>query len=283
MTETLLSLSSIFLFGRRVEDVVVRPPSATLEKVKAASTEDVARNGLTEIDDVKVKNGDPVLLTAEGNGSENGIYIVRAGPWESQPLPEVGSLVRVKRGEKNKGWWVRKPNSNGTVVFEKSGRGGRLQLGQNSFLEKQLDLDDASLARIYGFSYEGTYFELARPTIFLVHGEGDLAAGVLTKLNEVRGPIGSTTTGIAASDFQFAAELRVWCYDKSDYTIRMDVETGMFEDVLLAPFFGGDGYGISGAKVSGAKVSGAKVSGARIAGAKISGAKLSGARGDASD
>lgn len=33
----------------------------------------------------------------------------------------------------------------------------------------------------------------------------------------------------------------VWSYDKADYTIRMDVETGMFEDVLLAAMLGGSG------------------------------------------
>ena len=62
----------------------------------------------------------------------------------------------------------------------------------------------------------------------------------------------------------------------------MDVETGMFEQVLLEMFFG-DSHGMSGAKVSGAKVSGAKISGAKVSGAKLSGSRLSGWRGDASD
>jgi len=35
----------------------------------------------------------------------------------------------------------------------------------------------------------------------------------------------------------------VWSYDKADYTIRMDVETGMFEDVLLGAMFDGGGPG----------------------------------------
>ncbi len=47
--------------------------------------------------------------------------------------------------------------------------------------------------------------------------------------------------------FDFADELRVWSYDKADYTIRMDVETGMFEDVLLAAMSGGGPGGMDSA------------------------------------
>jgi uncharacterized protein YjbI with pentapeptide repeats len=86
-------------------------------------------------------------------------------------------------------------------------------------------------------------------------------------------------TGLAAADFQFADDLMVWSYDKADYTIRMDVQTGMFEDVLL-PMVDGGGPGVSGARVSGARVSGARVSGARVSGARVSGARLSGGSSD---
>jgi hypothetical protein len=86
-------------------------------------------------------------------------------------------------------------------------------------------------------------------------------------------------TGVNAADFEFADDVRVWSYDKADYTIRMDVLTGMFEQVLLDNFF--DDVGTS-TRLAGAKVSGAKVSGAKVSGAKVSGAKLSG-RWDPSD
>ena len=160
-------------------------------------------------------------------------------------------------------------------------------LGANNFLNAQLGAANASIARIYGFSYEGIYYDLPRPALFLVHGAGQLAsearpgAGQNPRLR--RAPRETSQTGIAAADFDFADELRVWAYERSDHTIRLDVETGMFEDVLLAPFFGGDGGGVSGARVSGARVSGARVSGARVSGARVSGARLSGGRGDASD
>lgn len=84
-------------------------------------------------------------------------------------------------------------------------------------------------------------------------------------------------TGVAAADFQFADGIRAWSYDKADHTIRMDVEAGEFEDVLLNMYFGGGGPSVSGAKVSGWR------SGAKVSGAKLSGGRLSGGRGDASD
>ena len=91
-----------------------------------------------------------------------------------------------------------------------------------------------------------------------------------------RAPTGPSLSGVGAADVQFADDIMVWAYDKADYTIRMDVETGMFEQVLLDAYFGGGGPAVSGAKVSGAKVSGAKVSGAKVSGAKVSGAKARG-------
>lgn len=56
-----------------------------------------------------------------------------------------------------------------------------------------------------------------------------------------RAPREPDITGIAAAHFDFADEMRVWSYDKGDYSIRMDVDTGMFEDVLLAAMLGSGG------------------------------------------
>src|SRR5439155_26928744 len=120
-------------------------------------------------------------------------------------------------------------------------------------------------ARIYGFAYEGTYYELPWPALFLVHGDGYPASetriGKKNATRRARALGDPSLTGLAAADFQFADDLMVWSYDKADYTIRMDVQTGMFEDVLL-PMIDGGGPGVSGARVSGARVSGARVSGA---------------------
>jgi hypothetical protein len=126
-------------------------------------------------------------------------------------------------------------------------------------------------ARIYGFSFEGTYYDLPRPSLFLVHGDGKKASEVKTNVpNKARAPGEPSLSGVAAADYQFADELMVWSYDKADYTIRLDVESGMFEDVLLG-ILGGGGPGVTGARLSGARVSGARVSGARVSGARLSG------------
>jgi hypothetical protein len=127
-----------------------------------------------------------------------------------------------------------------------------------------------AIARIYGYSFGGTYYEMAGPVLFAVQGKGEPASRV-----EVPGP------GLDDDD-PFYKSLQCWSHDKSEQTIRMDLDSGTFEQVLLSD--GGDGgMGVSGARVSGARVSGARVSGARVSGARVSGARLSGARGDASD
>lgn len=107
--------------------------------------------------------------------------------------------------------------------------------GANRHLAEQLINQDACYAKIYGFSYEGRYYDLARPTLFLVHGGGDPvtlphAAGAP---NDSRAPRHTALSGVSAADFDFADDIRVWSYDKGDYTIRMDVDTGRFEQLLL--------------------------------------------------
>lgn len=127
-----------------------------------------------------------------------------------------------------------------------------------------------SIARIYGFSHGGEYVAMATPTLLMVHGSGESAMKV-----EVPGPSFEDTD-------PFYKSLKAWSYQKTDETMRLDMDMGSFEQVLLSDPIE-SGAGVSGARVSGARVSGARVSGARVSGARISGARLSGARGDASD
>lgn len=148
--------------------------------------------------------------------------------------------------------------------------------GNNHFLADQsANGSGTKFARIYGYSYAGKYYELEVPTIFLVHGDGTTITD-----KEAQG------TGIAAQDFDFATDLKVWAYDQADFSIRLDMSTGPLSQLLLDPEGdGGGGVTVSGARVSGARVSGARVSGARVSGARVSGARVSGARlsGDKSD
>ncbi len=289
MPETLLSLSEVLLFGRVVEDLQIGSVDETL---RANAATDVplgagALQGLGPIDtNVNLAAGDHVLVHLEINNQSNGLYTVAsdaANTWTQQMLPK-GTIVFVGPGGANHGntfWEQKMPLASGRQRFELNERkkpGKRL--GQNKQLPDQLK-EDARFARIYGFSYEGTYYELPNPTLFLVHGEGVSATAGNEPTNPAhasRAPTEPSVSGVAAADFQFADDILYWNYDKADYTIRMDVETGMIEQVLLEIFFGGGDAMISGAKVSGAKVSGVKVSGAKVSGAKVSGAKVSGAK-----
>lgn len=139
--------------------------------------------------------------------------------------------------------------------------------GEDAALKK----DSKQFARVYGFSYDGIYTEIATPVLFLVNED----EGVDADKAPVPGP--------NPHNKAFYHVLTAWEVDKSSDTVRLDIDQGKFEDILLAMAAEGIGGGVSGARVSGARVSGARVSGARVSGARVSGARISGARGDASD
>ena len=294
MTETLLSLSNILLYGRRVTDLSVVDPNVAATDVTAGSRKNISSLSVstTKVDGVRLNQNDTVLVKNQTVKTDNGIYTVPAsGNW-TKTTPSLNAVYHVTDGNRNGDtFWVVASVDGGEIIFQRLGRGGRRRLGQNSFLETQLE--DATFARIYGFSYEGVYYDLMTPTLFLVHGDGEpatlpskITGTSTTEANLARAPRSPTLTGIAAADFEIADDIRIWVYDSADLTIRMDVQTGRFEDVLLSAFFadgGGGGSGLSGARVSGARVSGARVSGARVSGARVSGARLSGGRGEASD
>ena len=102
----------------------------------------------------------------------------------------------------------------------------------NKLLESQLIDKEACLARIYGFSFEGQYTKLCRPSVFLVHGPG--------RSRLENRPASVTTWGTEIKEFQFADDVRVWEMDKEDVTLRLDVETGFLTDVLLDPMMNDD-------------------------------------------
>jgi hypothetical protein len=83
-------------------------------------------------------------------------------------------------------------------------------------------------ARIYGFSYEGQYFEMVRPAIFLLSGNG----------TEV--PDSLEGTGLAAKPPGFRSDLFYWRLDQSDFSVRLDVEVGQLERILLDAEIGPD-------------------------------------------
>lgn len=80
---------------------------------------------------------------------------------------------------------------------------------------------DRRLARIYAFAYEGHYYDLASPAIFVVHGPG------------VKPPNRVDQLGVASSSRKLADDVMVWEHDKSDLSVRLNIETGSLQDILL--------------------------------------------------
>ena len=143
--------------------------------------------------------------------------------------------------------------------------------GVNRFLENNLSEKDARLARIYGYAYEGQYYELATPAIFVVHGDGEdpqhpRPMQGTTPLDP--GPGNLAAVGMAYQFGNFAGDIKVWAYDKADFSVRLDVASGMLEDILLqAELFHDDPtMQFGGGKVGGGKVGGGKVGGGKVGG-----------------
>jgi len=102
------------------------------------------------------------------------------------------------------------------------------KLGANVFLRNQLAAPGAHLARIYAFTYEGSFYNLPKPALFLVHGDGEDIAGFV----DGKGA-GVGESGLVARDFGFEPDVKAWQYDKSDFTLRCDIFSGTFDEVLL--------------------------------------------------
>ncbi|MCP4011413.1 MAG: hypothetical protein GY726_18080, partial [Proteobacteria bacterium] len=62
-----------------------------------------------------------------------------------------------------------------------------------------------TLARIYSFSYEGNYYKLPRPLVFMVEGEGSTPSSVdsdgITEFNEKE-------TGLDSKSWRFASDIK---------------------------------------------------------------------------
>ena len=99
-------------------------------------------------------------------------------------------------------------------VYDRKGANMR---DANHMLQAQLFKETSRFARIYGFGYEGSFYVMPRPALFLVHGEGeeeDVSGG------------GEAVLGIPRPIYW-------WSYDRWDHTVRMDVNTGPLYEILL--------------------------------------------------
>src|SRR5262245_53118854 len=115
-------------------------------------------------------------------------------------------------------------------------------LGDNAFLHKQIAKDASvapstqkpRLARIFAFTFEGSFYNLPRPAIFLVHGRGravDFGAPA------THGPSPMDQTGLVARDVLWEQDVRYWEYDKNDVMLRLDPCSGTLNDILIEATF----------------------------------------------
>lgn len=107
---------------------------------------------------------------------------------------------------------------------------------------------DKKLATVFGFEFEGHYYDLPKPAIFLVHGEP-------------KSPKNAGAT--VESDPKLMDDINVWSYDKADFSVRLDVSSGPLEEILLEKAV--DDSGVA-AQTSAKRVSGKRVSGKRMSG-----------------
>lgn len=112
-------------------------------------------------------------------------------------------------------------------------------------------------ARIYSFSYEGHYYRLPRPLLFLVREKDGVDVGdrlecnsddakncsadikllveimrqVVSKLPPMK--FTSDLSGVEARDWDFSNDIKVWRVDRKDLAVCLDVEIGNYQEVLL--------------------------------------------------
>jgi len=121
-----------------------------------------------------------------------------------------------------------------------------------------------TLARIYGFTYEGVYYPLPKPSMFLVHGSGDAVGNWAN-------PSTLEQSGVMGREWDFSGfnlpnDVAYWEYEKGDFSIRFDTEAGPFEQILLAAALraGADRADRSGMQLSGMQLSGMQLSGMQL-------------------
>jgi len=92
--------------------------------------------------------------------------------------------------------------------------------------------DDGIFARIYGFSFEGHYYTMPRPVLFLVRSEGQSRSPDEPAVDGLR-EFNTRFTGVASKDWQFGDDIRVWAVDRYDMAVCLDLEIGTYDQILL--------------------------------------------------
>lgn len=99
------------------------------------------------------------------------------------------------------------------------------------------------LASIYGFEFEGHYYDLPKPAILAVTGTATTP---------------SDAGAVVKPEPKLAEDIQVWSQDKDDLSVRLDVTSGPLEDILLEQAVSDSGMA---AQTSAKRVSGKRMSG----------------------
>jgi hypothetical protein len=302
MSETLLSQSNILLFGRIVEDLAIIqdngkevPEDAFRVRLATTAPIDLTNvHGVIDGHPLKVGNNILVKDQATADKVKNGIYRVDSS-FRLLPFKIAGGsifTVYVNTGSNRAKYYS--VATDGTVTPLTDGAqpnvGGDqhspflyTRRGKKSQIQQQLSKNNAKIARIYGFSYEGIYYTIPSTVYFLVHGAGAPANELNTggmEFSQSRAPVNPSLGGVGAADFELADDIMVWSYDQADYTIRLDVQNGMFEQVLLDAMFGGSSPDVSGMNARGMNARGMNARGMNARGMNARGMNARGGNSD---
>ena len=99
--------------------------------------------------------------------------------------------------------------------------------------------NNKTFARIYGFSFEGHYYKLPRPALFLFDSGGQ-QCGPGGNSSDDQGPFETAVIGVESRDWHFGRDIMVWTVNKYDRATRLDVEIGTYDEVLLQPMTGAE-------------------------------------------
>lgn len=273
MPETLLTPSSIKLFGRVLTDMVYRDDAPSSGNNNFLQKQ-LSFNTVITVSASAISTSTPNITVPSSAIANVALDMFVAG---QIAVGSGASMVNVNPFDGNTMVSMVRPAANTFDVYPAP------LLGTTSTTTITLT-NRPVFARIYAFSFEGAIYSLPRPSIFVVHGGGAV-------LDPNLFPSGRTTvdqSGVIAREWEFAsanlsasaspADLRYWEYEKGDFSLRLDTEAGPFEQILLAAALrGGNIEARSGANLSGANLSGANLSGANLSGANLAGANLSGA------
>jgi hypothetical protein len=287
MTETLLTPSSIKLFGR-----VISSLSFTNDTADFGGNYFLQRQ--LSVNTVVNTQGD---TTAYAYGPVPPVYPLQPGvdPWLIVQNIPPGDIINLRTG-----MLISDPHPPmppvilpNTVIIAINGANDPY-FPYSIFISRPAQVGNLAyplvatlsptFARIYAFSFEGAYFQMPRPTILLVHGPGQPVgnwgnpstldqSGVMGREWDFSGNSynGSTNFGDG-----FATDISYWEYEKGDFSMRVDLDSGPFEQILLqmALRTGADRADRSGMGVSGMGVSGMGVSGMGVSGMGVSGMGL---------